>query len=191
MTMKILLLMFAVIVGLAARAQDAWPHSVIIEAETLGPLSGSNFSFQQVDATTMGSWSLAGPGVAAEWTQGGESEFLSVAARADEPAGAVIGREGEVPAAGRYTLWVRYADYRRKEEVFGVRVTQGEKKTEYRIGEKPVIDELDPMSLTWDWSFGWDSRAVELQKGTARVELFTTGPTGARRHVDCLCLTTD
>jgi hypothetical protein len=129
--------------------------------------------------------------VAAEWTQGGESEFLSVAARADEPGEVVIRRDIEVPAAGAYTLWVRYADYRRKKESFGVRVIQGDAKAAHTFGDKPVIDELDPMSLLWDWSFGWDSHPVELKKGPARVEIYTTGPTEARRHIDCLCLTTD
>ena len=181
----------------SARAQapagaPAAPHHVWIEAEYLAPLNGANFSFQQVEATTKGSWALAGPGVAAEWTQGGESEFLSAAARADEPGEVVMGRDVEVPAAGKYTLWVRYADYRKKAESFGVRVVQGGAKAgDHRFGDKPIIDELDPMSLLWDWSFGWDSRAVDLQKGPARVEVYTTGPTEARRHLDCLCLTTD
>src|SRR6476646_8081588 len=65
-----------------ARAADG-PETVWMEAETFGPLHGGNFSFQPVEKTTKGSWSVAGPGVAAEWTQGGESEWMSVAARAD------------------------------------------------------------------------------------------------------------
>jgi hypothetical protein len=173
-------------------ADAAAPHHVWVEAESLGPLNGGNFSFQQPEATTKGSWALAGPGVAAEWTQGGESEFLSVAARADEPGEVVAGRDVEVPAAGTYTLWVRYADYRKRAETFGVRVTQaGAKAGDHRFGERPIIDELDPMSLMWDWSFAWDSRPVALQKGPARIEVYTTGPTEARRQIDCLCLTTD
>src|SRR3954468_5054327 len=130
----------------------ATPQHIWMEAETFAPLVGANFSFQPVGQTAKNSWGLAGPGVAAEWTQGGESEFLSVAARADEPGEVVIGREVEIPAAGRYTLWVRYADYRRKRETFGVRVIQGETRTAHTFGEKPVVDELDPMSLLWDWA---------------------------------------
>src|SRR3954467_6907195 len=133
-----LVVLAALVVGIPLNAVAA-PHHLWIEAESLGPLHGSNFSFQPVDKTTKGSWSIAGPGVAAEWTQGGESEFLSIAARADEPGEIVVGRDVEVPAAGRYTLWVRYADYRRKQESFGVRVVQGEKKTEHRFGEKPIV----------------------------------------------------
>lgn len=189
--------LLACAIGSTARGQaPAVPppsaHHVWVEAEYLGPLNGANFSFQQVEATTKGSWALAGPGVAAEWTQGGESEFLSAAARADEPGEVVMGRDVEIPAAGKYTLWVRYADYRKKAESFGVRVVQGGAKAgDHRFGDKPVIDELDPMSLLWDWSFGWDSRPVELKKGPARIEVYTTGPTEARRQLDCLCLTTD
>src|SRR3954449_6240368 len=97
--------------GTIARGADG-PETVWMEAETFGPLRGSNFSFQPVEKTTKGSWSVAGPGVAAGWTQGGEREWMSVAARADEPAKVVAGRDAVVPVAGKYTLWVRYADYR-------------------------------------------------------------------------------
>ena len=167
------------------------PHTVWLEAETFAPLHGSNFSYQRVDQTTRGSWSVAGPGVAAEWTQGGESEWMSIATRADEPGEVTCSRDAEMPAAGRYTLWVRYADYRNKKESFGVRLKQGARTFSHIFGEHPVIDELDPMKLLWDWSFGWDHVAVDLEKGPIRIELYTTGPTEARRQVDCLCLTTD
>src|ERR1051325_7954538 len=101
----------------------AAPQTVVMEAENFSPLKGSNFSFQEPTKTTKGSWSLSGPGVAAEWTQGGESEFMSIAARADEPAGTSVSREVEIPAEGTYSLWVRYADYRNKTERFGVRIS--------------------------------------------------------------------
>src|SRR5438552_2282075 len=123
MILRRILAVAALFAPLAAYAQEPpQAHSVVVEAELMGPLSGGNFSFQQPDKTTKGSWSLAGPGVAAEWTQGGESEFLSIAARADEPAGTTVGRDVEVPAAGKYTCWVRYADYRKKKEEFGLRI---------------------------------------------------------------------
>src|SRR5437016_13741931 len=118
---------------LTATAQAA-PHTVVIEAEYFGPLKGSNFSFQEPSKTTKGSWSLSGPGVAAEWTQGGESEFMSIAARADEPAGTNVSREIEVPADGNYTMWARYADYRNKSERFGIRLSQDTVKFEHVFG---------------------------------------------------------
>src|SRR2546421_2742814 len=129
---------------LVAGVGEGAPHTVVIEAEYFGPLKGSNFSFQDPTKTTKGSWSLAGPGVAAEWTQGGESEFMSIAARADEPEGTTVSREIELPAAGSYTLWVRYCDYRKKTEPFGIRITQGRENFSHIFGQNPIIDDLDP-----------------------------------------------
>jgi hypothetical protein len=167
------------------------PHTVWLEAETFGPLKGANFSYLPESRETKGSWSLAGPDTAPAWTQGGESEFMSIAARADASGEITVAKETEIPAAGSYTLWVRYADYRNREEAFGVRVKQGGKTFAHIFGRAPVVDELDPMKLYWDWAYAWDSAPVALNRGPARVEIFTTGPTGARRCIDCLCLTTD
>ncbi|HET6248886.1 MAG TPA: hypothetical protein VFE47_14410 [Tepidisphaeraceae bacterium] len=172
-------------------ADEPQPESVWLEAETFGPLHGSNFSFQHPDKTTKGSWAIAGPDVAQAWTQGGESGWMSVAARADEADELVIGRSAEIPVAGRYTLWVRYSDHRGKKQSFGVRIKQNQTTFTHVFGEKPVIDDLDPMKLMWDCAFGWDHATVDLKKGQARIELYTTGITEARRQVDCLCLTTD
>jgi len=186
--------LFSVVVVLLvvpARAQAPLPPHLWLEAETFGPLKGANFSYQLPEKTTKGSWALSGPGVAPEWTQGGESEFLSIAARADEPAEIAVGREVEVPAAGAYTLWIRYADYRGKRESVGVRVTQAGTTWAHAFGDQPVIDELDPLKLYWDWSFGWASAKVELVKGSAKIELFAPPNAESRRQVDCLCLTTD
>lgn len=191
-TMRITVAFLTIIVGVSAvSAQEQLPHTVWLEAETFGPLHGANFSFQPVERTTKGSWSLSGPGVAAEWMQGGESEFMSVAARADEPGEIVIGRDAEIPAGGQYSLWVRYVDYRGKKQSFGVRMRQGKETFSHVFGESPVVDDLDQMKLMWDSALGWDHVPVDLKKGAAHIELFTTGPTEARRQVDCLCLTTD
>src|SRR5207249_8817436 len=122
-------------VGLA-RAEPAAPHHLWIEAEQMAPLKGSNFSFQQEAQQTKGSWSLSGPGVAAEWTQGGESEFMSIAARADEPAGTTVSHKIGAPADGNYTMWARYADYRNKSERYGSRLLQAAGKSEHILGEK-------------------------------------------------------
>jgi hypothetical protein len=176
---------------LLGNAAAELPHHIWMEAEYFAPLRGANFSYFKEERQTKGSWSIAGPDVAAAWTQGGESEFMSIAARADEAAQTSVSREVEIPAAGQYTLWVRYADYRRKEETFGIRVHQGGKVSDHVFGKAAVVDELDPMKLLWDWSFGWDKAALPLEKGPARVEIHSTGPTGARRQIDCLCLTTD
>src|SRR3982750_4511826 len=89
----------------------------------------------------------------------------------------VAGRDAISPVAGKYTLWVRYADYRNRKESFGVRVRQGERADSHVFGERAVLDEMDPMKLMWDWAFTWDHAEVELQKGPVHVELYTTGAT--------------
>ena len=174
-----------------AEAPATLPQHVWIEAETFAPLKGSNFSFHHPAKQQSGAWGVSGPGVADAWTQGGESEWMSIAAKADEPAGVTAAREVEIPTAGTYALWVRYSDYRGKREEFGARIRQGDTTWEQKFGSRAVVDELDPMKLLWEWSFAWDKADVPLQAGSARVELFTTGPTEERRQVDSLCLTTD
>src|SRR5687768_8659524 len=112
----------------SAAAAESRPVSfdhLWVEAETLGPLHGSNFSFLPPDRQQIGAWAISGPGVADAWTQGGESEFMSVAARADAVEPLTIRRDVLIPSDGTYTLWVRYSDYRGKEESFGVRIRQG------------------------------------------------------------------
>ncbi|MFM7159739.1 MAG: hypothetical protein ACKO3P_05110, partial [Planctomycetaceae bacterium] len=88
---------------------------------------------------TAGHWGLSGPGWAAEWNQGGESGFLSIATAADDDK-AVATRAVEIPVAGQYRVWVRYADWREQTERFQVKIEQpGEKPWEGRYGEQPAI----------------------------------------------------
>src|SRR5436305_9315398 len=82
-----------------------------------------NPSYLEIPAAKAPGWSISGPGVSAEWSQGGESEWNSVAASADETR-ASITQQIEVPRAGEYQLWVRYADWGNKTESFSVKVTQ-------------------------------------------------------------------
>src|SRR5579871_658910 len=160
----VLLMVFLFLVQTASRAPGIapTPHSVWLEAEWFGPLKGANFSFMPETSQTRGSWAVAGPDAAPAWTQGGESEFMSIAARADEPNEIAVGRDIEAPLAATYTLWVRYADYREKQEAFGVRVRQGAEVFTHIFGLQPVVDELDPMKILWDWAYGWDSVPVPL-----------------------------
>jgi len=55
---------------------------------------------------TVGHWALSGPGWAAEWNQGGESGFLSIATAADDDK-AVVTKTVDIPIAGTYYVWVR------------------------------------------------------------------------------------
>jgi hypothetical protein len=136
-------------------------------------------------------WGINGPGVSAEWTQGGESEWNSAAASADETR-ATIYQDLEVPRAGQYALWVRYADWANKTEDFTVTIAQdGAEVFRHEFGVKDVIDPHDEVSLYWGWAFTWDSANASLKKGPARVSIVIEKAAAARRHVDCFLLTND
>ncbi len=138
-------------------------------------------------------WGINGPGVSAEWSQGGESEWNSVAASADETS-AKIYQDLEIPRAGNYRLWVRYADWANRSETFAIRI-QGDGNTtqllHHQFGAKDVIDPHDEVSMYWGWAFAWDGVEVKLPKGQVRISLEIEAPAEARRHVDCVLLTND
>ena len=136
-------------------------------------------------------WGINGPGVSAEWTQGGESEWNSAAASADETR-ATISQDLEVPRAGQYTLWIRYADWANKTENFTVTIAQdGAEVFRHEFGAKDVIDPHDEVSLYWGWAFAWDGANASLKKGPARVSIVIDKAAAAGRHVDCFLLTND
>jgi hypothetical protein len=93
-----------------------------------------------------GHWGIAGPGISAEWTQGGESEFNSMAAGPNETQ-AVCSREVFVPRDGRYMVWVRYYDHRNKAEPFTVRVERdGKVQMEGELGVAAVAAGETPIA---------------------------------------------
>ena len=67
----------------------------------------------------------------------------------------------------------------RDAEVGGVTIRQGDKVFTHVFGEKPVVDELDPMKLRWDWAFGWDRVELGMQlrfgAGVLREEVESPG----------------
>src|ERR1700674_4774326 len=65
-----------------------------------------NPSWQNLSKAKAPGWGINGPGVSAEWSQGGESEWNSAAASADETA-AKIYQDIEIPRSGNYKVWVR------------------------------------------------------------------------------------
>src|SRR5437588_10148290 len=67
----------------------------------------ANPSWMELTRAQAPGFALNGPGVSAEWSQGGESEWDSVAAAADETH-AVIYQDIEVPRDGEYRVWARY-----------------------------------------------------------------------------------
>ena len=136
-------------------------------------------------------WGMNGPGVSAEWTQGGESEWNSAAASANETHGEIY-QDFEVPRAGQYSLWIRYADWANKTENFTVKIAQdGAEVFRHEFGVKDVVDPHDEVSMYWGWAFAWDSAAATLKKGPARLSIVIEKAAEARRHVDCFLLTND
>ena len=151
-----------------------------------------NPSWMELTRAQSPGWGINGPGVSAEWSQGGESEWNSVAAAADETRASIF-QNIEAPRAGRYRLWVRYADWAGRAENFVVKITQAERVVFRReFGARDRVDPHDEVSMYWGWSFAWDSTdAFELKKGAARVSIEVERAAGARRHVDCFMLTND
>ncbi len=143
-------------------------------------------------------WGINGPGVSAEWSQGGESEWNSAAASAAETK-ATIYQDLEIPRAGNYKLWVRYADWANLTENFVVRITQRVDSTQrgdgeifhHEFGTREVISPHDEVSMYWGWAFAWDGIELQLAEGPVRLSIEIEKPAEARRHVDCVLLTND
>jgi hypothetical protein len=137
-------------------------------------------------------WGMNGPGVSAEWSQGGESEWNSAAASADETR-AVIYQDVEIPRAGQYRIWVRYADWLGRTENFTLRITQGGREVfRHEFGARERLAPHDETGMYWGWAFVWDAAAAgAISKGAARISLEIERAADARRHVDCFLLTND
>src|SRR5687767_11118969 len=88
-------------------------------------------------------WGINGPGVSAEWSQGGESEWNSVAASADETR-ATLFQDVTIPRDGAYRVWARYADWANKSETFTMRLTQqGREVFRHEFGARDLVDTHD------------------------------------------------
>src|SRR5256886_7680779 len=163
-----------------------------------------NPSYLEIPAAKAPGWSISGPGVSAEWSQGGESEWNSVAASADATRG-TIWQDLEIPRGGEYKLWVRYADWANRSEKFVVRISQyGFQSREgvsmsmaakeifrHEFGAADIVDPHNEASLYWGWTFAWDGAPVTLAKGSAHVSIEITKAAQMRRQVDCFLLTSD
>src|SRR3984893_2678089 len=136
-------------------------------------------------------WGINGPGVSAEWSQGGESEWNSAAASADETSAAIY-QDLDVPRSGDYKVWVSYADWANKTENFVIKITQqGREVFQHEFGARDVIDTHDEVSMYWGWAFTWDGAPATLAKGAARLSIEIQKAAEARRHVDCVLVTND
>src|SRR5437870_5739928 len=115
-----LVLLLLVTAAPAAAAKP--PIYLWLEPEWFEGVRGT-FAYWTGTAKPTGAWGIAGPGISPEWTQGGESEWNSMGAPAEETRARCY-RDFIVPRAGRYKVWVRYVDHRKKTEPFTVRVDQ-------------------------------------------------------------------
>ncbi|MSR33040.1 MAG: hypothetical protein EXR99_16245 [Gemmataceae bacterium] len=138
-----------------------------------------------------GAWGIAGPGISAEWTQGGESEWNSIGVCAEEKQ-ARCGREFIVPRTGKYRLWIRYVDHRNKSEPFFASIEQkGNPQAKGAFGHQPLVPPNDEYQLYWGFSFGWGSTPVKLQAGPAQLTLGVDQVGEAWRQIDAVLITDD
>ncbi|MBY0228741.1 MAG: hypothetical protein K2W96_05620, partial [Gemmataceae bacterium] len=133
-----------------------------------------------------GKWGIAGPGISAEWSQGGESGWNSIGAHADDSK-AECGREIALPRSDKYRVWVRYVEHRRKKTPFTLKV--GDKA--HVFGERAVLPLDDEYLLYWGFAFSWDSFDAELKEGKSTLKLVIDKKGEAWRQVDAILLTTD
>src|SRR5437867_2433999 len=113
-------LLFLVVCSASAQAQDRPPIHLWFEPEWFDGVTGT-FAYHSGTQKPTGAWGVAGPGIAAEWSQGGESEWNSMGAAAAETS-ARCQREFIVPRAGQYKVWVRYYEHRNKKSPFRVTI---------------------------------------------------------------------
>jgi hypothetical protein len=174
----------------AVPAAEKPPIYLWLEPEWFEGVKG-RFDYWTGTAKPTGSWGVAGPGISAEWTQGGESEWNSMGAPAAETR-AACQRDIVVPRAGTYRLWVRFVDHRRKTQPFTVTVQQeGRAAITGELGTRPVVPTNDEYHLYWGFSFGWGSVQGNLSAGPARVVLTIDKPGTGWRQIDALLLTDD
>lgn len=178
------------VAGVALGQAPRPPIHLWLEPEWFDGVQGS-FAYWPGKAKPTGAWGVAGPGISAEWTQGGESEWNSMGAAAEETK-AECHRLVTIPRAGKYRIWVRYVDHRRKTEPFRVLLEQnGQAAINGELGVQPVIPPNDEYQLFWGFSFGWGALEGTLAQGPARLRLVIDRPSEAWRQVDAVLITDD
>ncbi len=186
----VLSLLAFVFASAVVRGAEKPPVYLWLEPEWFEGVKG-NFGYWTGEAKPTGSWGIAGPGISPEWTQGGESEWNSMGVPATETK-ASCGRTLVVPRAGKYRVWVRYVDHRKKTEPFSLKLTPtGKPVIAHEFGTKPVVPENDEYQLYWGFSFGWGSFDCELDAGSVKIEVVIDKAGEAWRQVDAILMTDD
>src|SRR5205823_1792417 len=171
----------------AIPAAEKPPVYLWLEPEWFDGVKG-HFAYWTGTAKPTGSWGVAGPGISAEWTQGGESEWNSMGTPADETK-ASCRRDFIVPRAGNYKVWVRYVDHRHKTEPFRVSILQnGKTAVTGELGVQPVVPPNDEYQLWWGFSFGWGVIDGKLSAGPAQLQLLIERPGEAWRQIDAVLI---
>jgi hypothetical protein len=150
-----------------------------LEAERFEGVRG-HYASWQAEKPAPG-WHWNGPGVSAEWGQGGESGFNSISC-GDKAAAQ---KRVQVPHAGRHRLWIRHSESAQGPAPIGLRVGQ----RHFRVGERPTLDPQDEALAYWGWTFVWEGLDLDLAAGPLTLEISCEGT--ERRIVDALVLTDD
>src|SRR5262245_45219331 len=141
----------AALLLVATQASAAAPVYLWHEPEWFDGIEGS-FAYWTGAAKPTGKWGVAGPGISAEWTQGGEREWNSMGAAAAETK-ATCHRDLVIPRAGKYRVWVRYVEHRKKKSPFMVVIEAGGKKVATKeVGAEPVLSPGDEYLLYWGFA---------------------------------------
>lgn len=187
MTRCLTALLFVILSSTAFAQESLW-----LEAEHFEGIRGYCWPMGRPEMKkTGGNWGLSGPGWAAEWNQGGESGFLSIATAADDDK-AVVTKTVEIPLAGSYQIWARYGDWREATENFEIHIEQpGRPAWIGKYGQRAMIEEDNEMKLYWGWAFAWDKNASELVKGPATIKIVSSTKQSQPRQLDVVVLTTD
>jgi hypothetical protein len=190
MMTKLLCIFLLAVAEIPAAAKA--PIYIWLEAERFAGVEG-RFDYWPGPSTykAKGSWGISGPGISAEWSQGGESEWNSIGA-APEETKAVCHRDFVVPRAGRYKVWVRFVDHRDKTEPFRITIRQsGKDVLSAELGVRHVVPRNDEYELYWGFSFGWGETEGVLGEGPARLLLSIEKQGEGWRQVDAVLVTDD
>lgn len=174
----------------AIRAQTQPATYLWYEPEWFDGVKGS-FAYWTGTAKPTGAWGVAGPGIAAEWSQGGESEWNSMGVAAEE-TDAKCYRDILVPRTGEYRVWVRYVEHRKKSSPFRVTMERGGStlfNAEY--GVKRVLSANDEYQLYWGFSFAWAAFDTNLTEGPAKLSVVIDKAGQGWRQVDAILITDD